>query len=867
MLLGSSAAHAQWQIVAPALLGNISYWGGSIIYKDGIVWAGVHGLWRSNDTGTTWTNVLPPTRFALGIVDIAFFDRQTGLIAVKDSGVFRTQDGGSRWKRISDIQASNVAFGDSPQEIYLTESYSAFTSARCYKTNDGGLNWNTSPINQFIPGLVVHRGGRAYAFAGERDTRLGSIYASTDRGATWLQRAGMADWDCYSLTVDSCDENLMFLSNENQISDPFDNLSTIYVTTDGGASWQMPQSYVGKFFSGSIQTSGNAIYAQTVANGVYRSTDRGSTFLPIGGPVAAGDTRTLSAIGDNIIIAADSLGNMWRTMNSGGDSLRTSIRSNLVELLPATSVVTDTVSACDTLTRYVFLLRNSLCAARTLLDQSITGADQVKYKFQKQASIFFATGDSIILSFHPDAARTYHAFLRVKFSDGTIDSLPLSNVATEPRSTLSLSDSVLFQFDSVSLCDTTRLRSVVVHDAGCFPRSILQSVIGGDSSSHYLVTTRTTPGLDTFLVQFYGGEGVDYPARLDILLSDSARFSISLRGHGVKATHYTSILPRALFIFDTLSSCSDAIIQRIVLHDSSCPTRLIDSQFVTGPDSARYTILIPFGATKLANDTATISLQPQLAGDYHGFYVIQFHDGARDTIKLFGSVRPTPLITLASADLFVDTLGGTAYVPIRIKNTKPGDKILAIMHFDTTMLVYKGTFAQDGSRIDQLSSEYAGRASFQIDARDTSTTAFSLFEVFPIDSACSTLTFDSIEYISHGGTCMLQLPSSLSSQICTNLGCGTRTLSRFTRYKAFPKLSITPNPSRGPIALSSDMGMSNTRITLLDMKGVTQFVCTRDLLKEIPDELDLSRLADGVYFICVENLNGRIFQRIVKRSR
>src|SRR5579872_219451 len=115
-------SHSQWVKVGNATLGsyNIQY-GGALAAKDGIVWAGIHDLWKSLDTGTTWTK----TNLSIGgdfVADINFFDQNNGLVAVYGSGVFLTRDGGNTWQNILSLtDCLGVAFNRNTNEILAVD--------------------------------------------------------------------------------------------------------------------------------------------------------------------------------------------------------------------------------------------------------------------------------------------------------------------------------------------------------------------------------------------------------------------------------------------------------------------------------------------------------------------------------------------------------------------------------------------------------------------------------------------------------------------------------------------------------------------------------------------------------------------------
>ncbi|MEP7233898.1 MAG: T9SS type A sorting domain-containing protein, partial [Ignavibacteriota bacterium] len=91
------------------------------------------------------------------------------------------------------------------------------------------------------------------------------------------------------------------------------------------------------YLSGTLATTRNVIYTGRVNGyGILRSTDKGRTWNDIGGPSVAGDSHSIAVADDYTVFALDEEGSVWRTTNSGGDSLKD---------FPIVSLATENVSA------------------------------------------------------------------------------------------------------------------------------------------------------------------------------------------------------------------------------------------------------------------------------------------------------------------------------------------------------------------------------------------------------------------------------------------------------------------------------------------------------------------------------------------
>ncbi|HJW28353.1 MAG TPA: YCF48-related protein, partial [Saprospiraceae bacterium] len=316
ILLGLwDAAPAQWKNLAPNLVRAHQYYG-AMHYKDGIIWAGSEDLWSSKDTGKTWTRV--SSFFIPGDVirDIAFSDRNIGVICTNGGGIYITRNGGATWNmswptpycwRIAIHRSSNTMYA-----AVGKDTLNVLTSF------DEGVTWVPQTISGRVQTMSIGVDGSVFVLSYEGTAA--KVSASTNRGATWSQANGPVDFDSYSLEVDSCDNRQFYIINEDYASSN-NGLSEIYSSTDAGATWRVSFSQPVNYLAGSAASSKNVQYVPTLSNGVLRSTDRGRSWKNIGGPGNVADSRNICAINDNTIFVLDPFGSIWATFNSGADSL------------------------------------------------------------------------------------------------------------------------------------------------------------------------------------------------------------------------------------------------------------------------------------------------------------------------------------------------------------------------------------------------------------------------------------------------------------------------------------------------------------------------------------------------------------------
>jgi photosystem II stability/assembly factor-like uncharacterized protein len=313
------------------------------------VWmVGDNGVcYSSTDGGTTWdTKTLTAGATLRGI---AFSDARTGLVVGNGGAIIKTSNTGSSWisKSSNTSQQLNaIAFAD------LQTGYTAGAAGTLLKTTDAGESWtNISQVGWTKDILSVSVFGQAVYVAGAD----GFCYKSTDGGATWSSLDFKTDTnvdvnDVFAVSPTSAffvggggfirsstdggaSYNFSIHQMHAKLNDVFfysatkgwacsEKNNAILRTTDGGATWQLPQGttvnyqWGQKFSAGSIGNTfcvnpwnKDVIYV-VMGSIVYMSVDRGDNWA---------QTATISTGGSTwsfYVSPRDT--NIWLAATSGG---------------------------------------------------------------------------------------------------------------------------------------------------------------------------------------------------------------------------------------------------------------------------------------------------------------------------------------------------------------------------------------------------------------------------------------------------------------------------------------------------------------------------------------------------------------------
>jgi hypothetical protein len=204
--------------------------------------------------------------------------------------------------------------------------YVATAGGGVWKTSNGGATWSSLTDNQQTLSMgAIATGGadnhlRVYAGTGEAnnsgDSNFGrGILVSSDGGSTWALNRGPGNifdrMTCSAISVNPANANIAYAAMANFGSNGLAGVTGIYKTSDGGNTWANTTGSIDTFnpysevkVDPNVPTTlyaaiGNMFGATT--NGVYRSTDSGTTWGKLTG---APDGATNNLVG-RISLAVD----------------------------------------------------------------------------------------------------------------------------------------------------------------------------------------------------------------------------------------------------------------------------------------------------------------------------------------------------------------------------------------------------------------------------------------------------------------------------------------------------------------------------------------------------------------------------------
>jgi photosystem II stability/assembly factor-like uncharacterized protein len=297
-------------------------------YYDNLDYAYVGHIYRSVDSGQTWSATSAPTTNNYGAIACSA-DASHLLAAGGDGRLYISSNSGATWSAFAAGSVSGVASSADGTRLFAVTS-----TGRIYTSTNAGAAWNTNIVAAAPWSAVTCSTNGTKAFAA---TSQSSIYASPYSGNWKLSSAPGTNWTSVASSADGTHLVAAATDRGPIGTDPATAVypgGPIYTSTNSGASWSRT-SAVSNWVSVTSSADGSRLAAASYQynsnapaashSSFFTSTNAGGTWTQSSAPNRPWIALAASADGQKLVAAAG--GSIYTSTNAGGTWTSNSVPS------------------------------------------------------------------------------------------------------------------------------------------------------------------------------------------------------------------------------------------------------------------------------------------------------------------------------------------------------------------------------------------------------------------------------------------------------------------------------------------------------------------------------------------------------------
>lgn len=258
------------------------------------------GTWylpyKTTDGGQTWRVIKNGMIDDSDVFAVEIDDANPDhVIASACSGIYESRTAGESWRKVQGIPSTSRRTRAILQNPTVKSTIYAGTTEGFWRSNNGGDAWMLMTSKQLeINTIAVHPSTPDVVYIG---TNNYGVMRSRDGGRTFeLTNQGYSGRRAYAILPDRERPNRIYATTINTATGG----GFFFVSNDNGMTWQpstrnMPSRLIA-FSILQDEQDANIIYLGT-SMGIYRSSDRGASWSPIGTPKPAATTSTRTTRG------------------------------------------------------------------------------------------------------------------------------------------------------------------------------------------------------------------------------------------------------------------------------------------------------------------------------------------------------------------------------------------------------------------------------------------------------------------------------------------------------------------------------------------------------------------------------------------